>query len=42
MDFGGSFWPLCNFARNVALHNEGRQKGQPKAVDEIRSQTGLV
>ncbi|PQE33443.1 phospholipase A2 protein [Rutstroemia sp. NJR-2017a WRK4] len=42
MDFGGSFWPLCNFARNVALHNDGRQKGQPKAADEIRGQTGLV
>ncbi|PQE15575.1 phospholipase A2 protein [Rutstroemia sp. NJR-2017a BBW] len=27
---------------NVALHNDGRQKGQPKAADEIRSQTGLV
>lgn len=27
MDFGGSFWPLCNFVRNVDLQGEGKREG---------------
>ncbi|KAF7862773.1 hypothetical protein EAF04_007645 [Stromatinia cepivora] len=26
MDFGGSFWPLCNFVRNVSLQDDGKGK----------------
>ncbi|KAJ8069220.1 hypothetical protein OCU04_002886 [Sclerotinia nivalis] len=26
MDFGGSFWPLCNFVRNVSLQDDGKMK----------------
>lgn len=28
MDFGGSFWPLCNFVRNVSLKKEGPSGGE--------------